>query len=68
MAAPLRSLGAGFNRRTALMTVAQILILLVRYGLVVLFFPASALDKILNFKGAVKQAKQVFSSDALRPR
>jgi putative oxidoreductase len=45
------------------MTVAQILILLVRYGLVVLFFPASALDKILNFKGAVKQAKQVFSSD-----
>jgi putative oxidoreductase len=47
------------------MTVAQILILLVRYGLVVLFFPASALDKILNFKGAVKQAKQVFSSDAV---
>ena len=46
------------------MTVAQILILLVRYGLVALFFPASALDKILNFKGAVKQAKQVFSSDA----
>ena len=47
------------------MTVAQILILLVRYGLVVLFFPASALDKIFNFKGAVKQAKQVFSSDAI---
>ena len=47
------------------MTVAQILILIVRYGLVVLFFPASALDKILNFKGAVKQAKQVFSSDAV---
>ena len=46
------------------MTVAQILILLVRYGLVALFFPASAFDKILNFKGAVKQAKQVFSSDA----
>jgi len=43
------------------MTAAQILILLVRYGLVVLFFPASALDKILNFHGAVQQAKQVFS-------
>jgi putative oxidoreductase len=47
------------------MTVAQIVILLVRYGLVVLFFPASALDKILNFKGAVKQAKQVFRSNAV---
>ncbi len=47
------------------MTVADILILLVRYGLVVLFFPASALDKILNFKGAVKQAKQVCSSNAV---
>ena len=33
------------------MTMAQIVILLVRYGLVVLFFPASALDKILNFHG-----------------
>jgi sugar lactone lactonase YvrE len=41
------------------MTVAQILILLVRYGLVVLFFPASALDKILNCKGGVAQAGQV---------
>ena len=47
------------------MTTAQILILLVRYGLVVLFFPASALDKILNFKGAMKQAKQVFTSNAI---
>jgi putative oxidoreductase len=46
-------------------TVAQILILLVRYGLVVLFFPASALDKILNFKGAVKQAKQVANANAV---
>ncbi len=44
---------------------AQILILLVRYGLVVLFFPASALDKILNFKGAVKQAKQVANANAV---
>jgi putative oxidoreductase len=46
-------------------TAAQILILLVRYGLVVLFFPASALDKILNFAGAVAQAKQVFRSNAV---
>ena len=45
------------------MTTDQVVILLVRYGLVVLFFPASALDKILNFNGAVKQAKQVFSSN-----
>ena len=42
------------------MNVAQILILFVRYGLVVLFFPASALDKIFNFDGAVKQAGEVF--------
>ncbi len=47
------------------MTAAHILILLIRYGLVVLFFPASALDKILNFKGAVQQAQQVFSSPAV---
>jgi putative oxidoreductase len=40
------------------MTIANIIILLVRYGLVILFFPASALDKILNFKGAVQQAHQ----------
>ena len=47
------------------MTVTRIVILVVRYGLVVLFFPASALDKILNFNGAVKQAKQVFASNAV---
>jgi putative oxidoreductase len=47
------------------MTVAQIVILLVRYGLVVLFFPASALDKILNFRSAVTQAKEVFSANAV---
>ena len=47
------------------MTPDQMIILLVRYGLVVLFFPASALDKILNFKGAVKQAKEVFSADTV---
>ena len=44
------------------MTTSNVIILIVRYGLVVLFFPASALDKIFNFKGAVKQALQVFSS------
>jgi putative oxidoreductase len=47
------------------MSLEQIITLLVRYGLVVLFFPASALDKILNFKGAVGQAKEVFSADAV---
>ena len=34
----------------------------VRYLLVILFFPFSALDKILGFKGAVGQAQQVVSS------
>ena len=31
----------------------------VRYLLVILFFPFSALDKILNFKGAVGQAREL---------
>jgi len=44
------------------MTMSNFVILIVRYGLVVLFFPASALDKIFDFHGAVKQALQVFSS------
>ena len=44
------------------MTVSDIVILIVRCGIVVLFFPASALDKIFNFDGAVKQARQVFNS------
>lgn len=47
------------------MTAAHLVIFLVRYGLVVLFFPASALDKIFDFGGAVQQASQVFSSRAL---
>ena len=42
-----------------------VLALGVRYLLVVLFFPFSALDKILNFQGAVGQAKQMFSSTAV---
>jgi putative oxidoreductase len=45
-----------------MMTTSNVIILIVRYGLVVLFFPASALDKIFNFDGAVKQALQVFKS------
>ncbi len=36
-----------------------LLTLAVRYLLVVLFFPFSALDKILNFKGAVGQAQEM---------
>ena len=36
--------------------------LAVRYLLVVLFLPFSALDKILNFKGAVGQAKELTGS------
>ena len=42
------------------MTVLGFLVTLaVRYLLVVLFFPFSALDKILNFKGAVGQAREM---------
>lgn len=33
--------------------------LAVRYALVALFFPFSALDKILNFRGTVAQAREV---------
>ena len=36
----------------------------VRYLLVILFFPFSALDKILGFKGAVGQAQEMVSSRA----
>jgi len=39
--------------------------LAVRCLLVVLFFPFSALDKILNFKGAVGQAQQLFGANAM---
>jgi putative oxidoreductase len=47
------------------MTLQVVTILAVRYGLVILFFPASALDKIINFKGAVGQASEVFKPQAL---
>jgi putative oxidoreductase len=38
-------------------------VLAVRYLLVVAFFPFSALDKILNFRGAVGQAREITPSD-----
>ncbi|UAK23862.1 DoxX family protein [Sphingomonas nostoxanthinifaciens] len=43
------------------MTSAAIVAGVVRYGLVLLFLPFSALDKVLNFGGAVRQAQQVFT-------
>ncbi len=42
------------------MTTAAIATLIVRCGLVLLFLPFSALDKILGFDHAVKQAQSVF--------
>lgn len=42
------------------MTTAAIVALIVRYLLVVLFLPFSALDKIIGFEGAVAQAQEVF--------
>jgi len=43
------------------MTIDQLAVLLVRCGLVVLFLPFSALDKIFNFTGAVGQAGETFA-------
>ena len=42
------------------MTLAGIITLVVRYGLVLLFLPFSALDKIFGFNHAVEQAASVF--------
>lgn len=42
------------------MTMAVIAALVVRYGLVMLFLPFSALDKIFSFEHAVKQAQSIF--------
>ena len=39
-----------------------VLTLAIRMGLVLLFLPFSALDKLLNFKGAVAQAREVAPS------
>lgn len=45
-------------------TAAVAITVAIRYLLVALFFPFSALDKILNFRGAVAQAMQVVPSAA----
>lgn len=42
------------------MSSAAMATLLVRCGLVLLFLPFSALDKVLNFQGAVRQASETF--------
>jgi putative oxidoreductase len=47
------------------MSGAGIVTLVVRYGLVLLFLPFSALDKVLDFAGAVEQAREVFRPRAL---
>lgn len=47
------------------MSAAALVTLALRIVLVILFLPFSALDKTINFSGAVKQAKQVFSSTTL---
>lgn len=47
------------------MSTGSIAALLVRLGLVLLFLPFSALDKILGFKHAVAQAREVFKPRAL---
>lgn len=47
------------------MSAAAIVELMVRYGLVMLFLPFSALDKIVGFEGAVKQAQEVCASRRL---
>ncbi|MBA3895702.1 MAG: DoxX family protein [Sphingomonadaceae bacterium] len=47
------------------MTTAAIVALVVRYGLVLLFLPFSALDKIFSFDHAVGQAQQIFQRRAL---
>lgn len=47
------------------MSGAAIVALLVRYGMVLLFLPFSALDKVVGFGNAVKQAETVFQTRAL---
>jgi putative oxidoreductase len=42
------------------MTTAAMVALVVRYGMVMLFFPFSALDKIFGFDHAVRQAQTMF--------
>src|SRR5258708_21488619 len=45
------------------MTLSFAVTLALRYLLVMLFLPFSALDKILNFNGAVAQAREAIPSD-----
>jgi len=47
------------------MTSADIITLLVRFGLVLIFLPFSALDKLLAFNHAVGQAQEVFKPRTL---
>ena len=47
------------------MTSTDVVVLIVRCGLVLLFLPFSALDKFLGFEHAVTQAQQVFKPRAL---
>jgi putative oxidoreductase len=47
------------------MSTAAIAALVVRSGLILLFLPFSALDKVLNFGGAVRQAQEIFRPHAL---
>lgn len=47
------------------MTSDTIAALIVRYGIVMLFLPFSALDKILSFDHAVEQAQEVFAPRSL---
>ena len=46
-------------------TLSIILTATIRILLILLFFPFSALDKIINFSGAVAQAREVASSKAM---
>lgn len=45
-----------------MISLGMVLTLAIRVGLVLLFFPFSALDKLLNFKGAVAQAREATPS------
>ena len=47
------------------MSLSIVLTIAIRYLLCILFFPFSALDKILNFQGAVAQAKEAVGVDAI---
>ena len=47
------------------MTSPDVAVLVVRCGMVLLFLPFSALDKLLGFEHAVAQAQQVFKPRAL---